>query len=375
MIRSIKIHGYRGFRDLALENLGQINLLVGKNNSGKSSVLEALQLLAAGVDPTALLGVIQKRGEQRALDAVPGRAVSPEFDVCHLFNGHEIAPGLSFTVSTANDVPGRAIEYKIVEAKPDENIPLFSTLAGDEGVGSRLGFTITARVLGVKSEISTPVIPLTLGGTLKIETFQLLNNMVRSVEPINVQYISTESFALPQLLQIWNKITLTPEEERATEALRALDRNIERISPVANLQMYYGGIQRSGFKVKMSNFKEPVPIGSLGDGVWRMLSLAFAMSRAKDGLVLVDEIDTGFHYTVMDSVWNLVSQAASDLNVQVFATTHSNDCINSLASLCDVDPKAMSRITIQRLEPEKNRAVRYTESQIAAAAKQRIEIR
>ncbi len=78
--------------------------------------------------------------------------------------------------------------------------------------------------------------------------------------------------------------------------------------------------------VKCTGVKSRIPIGSLGDGIWRMLGLILVLVRSQDGVVLIDEIDTGLHFTVLSNMWKLVYETAKRLNVQVFATTHSNDC-------------------------------------------------
>ena len=132
---------------------------------------------------------------------------------------------------------------------------------------------------------------------------------------------------------------------------------------------------RGGFLVKLSDNSQPVPIGSLGDGTWRILALAIALIRAKNGVLLIDEIDTGLHYTVMAAMWTLVADTAIPLNVQVFATTHSYDCVKSLAVICRSDHTTNSQVSIQRIEPNKLKAVRFTESQILIASERHIEVR
>lgn len=87
----------------------------------------------------------------------------------------------------------------------------------------------------------------------------------------------------------------------------------------------------------------------------------------------MDEIDTGLHYTVMSAMWKLIYNAAREFNVQVFATTHSYDCVYSLASLHD-DAEA-HHITVQRIEAGKARAVPYTQTEIKIAAEREIEVR
>jgi AAA15 family ATPase/GTPase len=174
---------------------------------------------------------------------------------------------------------------------------------------------------------------------------------------------------------MWNDISLTESEERVLGALRFIDPEVERIAPVVVPSYYYGYAARGGFKVKLKGTAFPVPIGSLGDGIWRMLAMAISLIRAKGGVLLIDEIDTGLHYTVMADMWKLLYATAKDSNVQVFATTHSYDCIYSLATICDADVDANSRVTIQRIESGKGKAVPYTESEIKEAAKRHIEVR
>ena len=54
--------------------------------------------------------------------------------------------------------------------------------------------------------------------------------------------------------------------------------------------------------------------------MWRMLGLALALANAKGGVLLVDEIDTGLHYSIMGDMWRMVGKLAATLDVQVFAT-------------------------------------------------------
>ncbi len=126
--------------------------------------------------------------------------------------------------------------------------------------------------------------------------------------------------------------------------------------------------------IKLKSYEQPVPIGSLGDGIWRMLALSIAIAQSKGGTLLVDEIDTGLHYTVMSKMWNLIYSAAKELNVQVFATTHSYDCVYSLAQICP-DADSANKITVQRIEANKHESVPYDQEEITVAAAREIEVR
>src|SRR5579863_911637 len=90
MISSVQIRGYRGFADFEMSGLERVNLLVGTNNSGKTSVLEAIHLLTSRGDPWALWEVLQRRGERLASAVERNVNRPPELDVSHLFIGHDV---------------------------------------------------------------------------------------------------------------------------------------------------------------------------------------------------------------------------------------------------------------------------------------------
>ena len=135
-----------------------------------------------------------------------------------------------------------------------------------------------------------------------------------------------------ELVAMWNAIALTPDEELVLNTLACLDSEIERIAPQTSTAPYWGRAgSRSGFRIKHRRFENPVPIGSMGEGIWRLLSLAIVLTQCRGGVLLVDEIDTGLHHTAMADMWKMIMSAAHRLDVQVFATTHSSDCIGSFA--------------------------------------------
>lgn len=390
MIHSIKLSGYRGFPRFAMNGLGRLNLIVGKNNSGKTSILESLQLLASGSDPNALWRILSRRGEVVVPEPSPNRLLQAEIDVAHLFYGHEVQVGTELKISSANQHPNRSLHYVVSEAKQEESPVLFAQLAGEEPTTTRLAVKISGT-----PDFTLPPIPISNQGAVRNEVLQQLANIAPRVtrRPTSTaQYIPGESLQVGELLQLWNSIVLTPDEDRVTEALRLIDDKIERVAAVGIAPIYYPGYVQlpphGGFAVRLKetsktiiskNSKDEtdkrVPIGSFGDGIWRILGLAVAVSRAQDNLLLVDEIDTGLHYSVMTDMWRLLFEAAERFNVQVFATTHSYDCVHSLASICRDVKDSESQITIHRVEIGKTESIRFSERQIRAAADREIEIR
>ena len=78
MLGTLKLDGYRGFDTYELTDLTRVNLLVGKNNCGKTSILEAVHFLAARGDPFVLVRSANRRGEVNDAGAEPRPGVRPD---------------------------------------------------------------------------------------------------------------------------------------------------------------------------------------------------------------------------------------------------------------------------------------------------------
>jgi len=376
MISSIRIRGYRGFDAFEMSGLGRVNLLVGTNNSGKTSVLEAIYLLTSMGDPFALWQLLWRRGERlppmlMANADRPARRAPVELDVAHLFNGHEAQPGSTIQISSRNQAYERSVEYSITEVLPREQSEIFS--AEEDGpLISRLALEVAGN-----PKPAVGLIPLTRGGGMYADAIDMPGRRARlrpsEAEPAH--FITTDSFTGDELVAMWNKISLTPSEGLVLQALQFLDPDIERIASQVTSGPYYPSQARGGFIIKRKGWEQPVPIGSMGDGMWRMLAMAIAITQCKGGVLLVDEIDTGLHYTVMSQMWKLIFNAAKELDVQVFATTHSYDCVYTLAQICSGRKDTREHVTVQRIDPGKTKAVPYDEDEIAIAASREIEVR
>ncbi len=71
----------------------------------------------------------------------------------------------------------------------------------------------------------------------------------------------------------------------------------------------------------------PIAVRLLGEGFSRLFSIAVGMERARGGMMLIDEVENGLHYSVMKEVFSNLYDIATRFDVQVFATTHSAECI------------------------------------------------
>ena len=118
-----------------------------------------------------------------------------------------------------------------------------------------------------------------------------------------------------------------------------------------------------------------IPIPLLGDGIGRLLRVALAIADASKGIVLIDEIENGLHYMVLKNVWKAVAQLARQYSTQVFATTHSRECVQAAHEAFTEDEKYDFRL--HRLERIKGKIsnVVYDKEALEAAIKANFEIR
>ena len=103
--------------------------------------------------------------------------------------------------------------------------------------------------------------------------------------------------------------------------------------------------------------------------------MRLAVVGANHGFLLIDEIDAGLHWTVMEDVWRLLVEVAKKSDVQIFATTHSYDCIRGLGSSVRSRPELGGEISMQKVHPSPKQAVSFAGEQIAIAVEQQIELR
>ena len=367
MYSSVLISRYRGLESFKLDGLGRINLLVGTNNSGKTSILECIELLRSAGNSHVLTTILGRRGEW-------GYRSDEErqdyLDVTHLFANHEV-PGEFVVEGVGADTRNRLFpsNNRVTVAVTDlrsSQLPFMEEDLSEEDGHLALNVSWSDSREEFKARVTSEGL---LRWPWARRTSRLRDNASESV-----QFIRTSGMTTMDVVRLFDDIVLTEQEQHVTEALRIIDRSIERIASVGVERRPYVREGPGGVVLKLDGVPYRVPIGSAGDGMWRMLGLALALSNAKGGVLLVDEIDTGLHYSVMENMWRMVSERAVALDVQVFATTHSRDCYESLAAVVRPDSGSLDA-TIQRIDARRKRAVRFSNDEVVAAAERGIEVR
>lgn len=184
-------------------------------------------------------------------------------------------------------------------------------------------------------------------------------------------FVPARSMSASTVADWWDAISLTDAEQRVVECLRIVT-PVERIALV---QHPYEERTRI-VMLKLEGEREPIPLRSLGDGLGRMFWIALAMERARDrGLLLIDEIENGIHYTALPKLWQFIAEAARLHGVQVFATSHSWDCVEGFqTALADNEHSRGVLIRLQRTRSGITPTT-FSERELGIATRDQIEVR
>ena len=159
------------------------------------------------------------------------------------------------------------------------------------------------------------------------------------------------------------------EKHEIVTALQLIDKNVEDFILVQNPN------GEPSFRIRRKGQKGAIPIKALGDGMNRLAGLSMALVCSQKGILLIDEIENGLYWGVQPDVWKFIIKVAKELDVQVFATTHSNDCLRAFYTGIK-DDADMEGIAV-RLEKRKAgfHTEIYDEVRLKMNVDERIEIR
>ncbi len=335
MIKDIKIKNYKGFKDFQLDNLKQINLITGKNNTGKSTLLEAISLL---YNPKSVYFI-----------NFSGFNSNNCYSFFHNLNTQD-----PIIISTSHNNLKLNIhlcenikeEQRFIKDEKPENITKKET-----------GFRF---LYSSKNKAKTDLFINTNGNYYQ-------TNKSDKIHISDTKLINLRNTYLDNYVKQFDEIQTNKQDDILIKLLK------ETIAPrLNNITLS----QDNTLKVDLGLDKY-LPFSALGDGIKTLFKILTTIYTTKDGIILIDEIENGFHYSVMNSVWKVILKAAKEFGVQIFATTHSKECIENYL-------KAFNELELEddfdnyyRLEAKQDEiiSVEYTTDELKNALQNNFEIR
>lgn len=340
--KDIEVMNFRGFDYLKMENFSKINVVVGANNVGKSSVLEAIFMLVGMSVPMLPARVnYWRKNTNSSLD-----------EVRYLF--HNIDFG-NIPVLKAHTTDGE----RKVQLSP-------SLYVDSESASGNLGHAGIKRLnidfgtnLNEECQYHT-VLYTGSDGSMQ----QLADDKYK--EQMNCLFVSSDKNDSNALA---NFVTLVKRGKKdvVLKALQSFDSDITGVEALPD-----------GLYLSIKGMKELLPISMAGDGVRRILNIVSSIATEDYNVVMIDEIDTGLHYSAHKLMWKAVLEFVSKYDIQLFVTTHNIECLQSLAAVMDKEDafKPLASVyNISKTLKKGFQTYRYVFGELKEAVNNEIEIR
>lgn len=305
MLTSIQIDSFRGVKDLSFDPLTRINVLTGFNNSGKTTILEAIYLLLA---------------QTKQIENYPNvfrSAQGPHMERFEHF-WKWLLPNGNFNseASVAAICDDKRRLRVVVKQQPNALQRGALTVQHMDSSRGTTTVHVTRDGLGGLQERPWP----------RMEFFS-----PRMSDPV----VDAEQYNKVQLL--------SDGEERVLALMRVVEPRLRKLryAKITNEPLVYADIGLGSL----------LPASQMGQAFCRMLTLYMEMLVTEAEVLLIDEIENGLHHSVLGSVWKGIGALAESHNIQVFVTTHSEDCVNAAAeALPQGDHHGFSRHRLEMFE-------------------------
>ncbi len=362
MFESLRIRNYRAFSDLEISDLARINLIGGKNNSGKTSLLEAIFLLASGGNANALMNV----NVIRELVAEPA-STRQAADVLWKPIFHNMDMGVPIKIEGRHSERG-SLSLKIsAERALTASFPIEKSAIKGQDVAS-MDDVASERALKVLYSNNGE----TRGGghiVLKGREYEVKQDdldvpLALTILKPRSGYLEDDAIRLGRLRQ-------QKRGDLLLNALRIIEPRLQSVedNSASGAPMIWGDVGLS----------ELVPLAVMGEGMTKLTRLILAIANSPGGATLVDEVENGIHHSVMSKVWKAIAAAAKRFDTQIFATTHSYECIEKAHEGLGSEGFLFHRVTTRSVADHTPitpvRFTTYTPDMIETAMRHYMEIR
>lgn len=344
MFTKIEIERFRGIRHASIEGFKQINLFFGKNNCGKSSLLESLFLASGLSNPLLPIRVNVMRGYSKA------RLNDLKLDFYNLDTSRPIHIRMENEEKRDLSISLFEQSQNNVSINADDNNILSNVQEGKYGL--KFDFKVNDR--HYESQIR-------FDSANSTEATSIVSD--RYAESLRCTYLSPK-YDFNASIQGLKNILQNKDEHFIVEGLKIIEPRVTDFIFADNEMLVDIGLAKR------------IPVNMMGDGARKIVSLLTAVYDCKDGALLVDEISNGFHYSVMGSLWKVLINAAVRNNTQLFVTTHDNDSIKGLrnAALNEFDD-IVAAFKLLKTSDDELKAYHYSLESLDYSINQEIEVR
>lgn len=278
MISTLEINQFRGLEHVKFENLGRANLIIGGNNTGKTSILEALVLLFGGKPQLEALPDTFRVQSAKSKDRVPN------------FWMNLMRHGGNAKMSIASE------QLKIRAGCKDQAWQ-FNECAGQQN--------------------SHVFVTFHTNGHVSAEPRRY---------PSSISIVSTKPEDPGVISELFNQVApLNPTNERKIEALLR-----DSVDPRLQILRYARPQGTEAHLVYVDLGRGPMlPMTQLGQAFIRTLQIYCEIFANRPKIILIDEIENGLYYEGMEDFWKGLMAVLEDQDVQLFATTHSRECMEA----------------------------------------------
>jgi len=324
-IEKIDIVHFRGIHGLAIDNLNHINIIAGDNNSGKTSVLEAMLLLRNPNDFTNILRIARMRDTNTFFNGIPAYE-----SFINLFP-RDIA-GMELAINAK--CRGKNVGYKLVgEQKKIMMDPEDVLKKLYPAKRNRLMRDMDSELIEVDAFSGELIYEFdSIGDRISVEFDAFATTSGREIKKnnfINMVYLSptdhVRGFVFDRIIRN------DTYKEICLRILQLFDSKIVDLVILKNEDN-----SRSTEYVKHAKLGN-MPLSTYGDGIKKVLSLANAISQAAGGVLLIDEVETAIHAKYYDDIFRFLVKASLQFDVQVFITTHNIEVIDGLLATQDYE--------------------------------------
>lgn len=344
MFHKIEIERFRGIRYALIDGFKQVNLFFGKNNCGKSSLLESLFFTCGLSNPILPIHANYMRGYTKA------RINDLQLEFYNMDTNHPI----QFRMT---DGEVRELCISLVE----ENVDNISLDARDNSFLSNMDAGMYG--LDFKFKINQK----TFSSQLMFDPVEL-SKAKRTVpdnymETLRCTYLNPK-FDFNASVQGLKNILFNKDESFIIEGLQMIEPRTKDFTFTDNDMLVDIGLPKR------------IPVNMMGDGARKIVALLTSIYNNKDGVVLVDEISNGFHYSVMKELWEILIRAAIRNNTQMFVTTHDIDSIKGLRDAAiGMDADHIATFKLLKTQDDELKAYHYSLDSLDYSINQEIEIR